>query len=96
MLKPARSDDDIETEVFAIAFFSSFLTIFLADCAPEPWIQIALVTEPSPEERANALDVTIEVPSITDVVLVLEPSMPPTALEIITRRRTTPRLCERC
>ena len=62
MFKPARSDDDIETEIFAIAFFSSFLTIFLADCAPEPWIQIAFVTELSPEERANALDVAIEVP----------------------------------
>ena len=78
MFEPARSDDDIETEIFTITFFSSFLSIFLADCAPEPWIQIAFVTEPSLEERANAFDVTIEVPSIAGLVLVLELSMPRT------------------
>jgi hypothetical protein len=63
MFKSARSDDDVQTEIFVIiAFFSTSLSLFPVDRASEPWIQIALVTEPSLEERANALNVTIEIP----------------------------------
>lgn len=63
MFESARSYDHIKTEIFTLAVFGTSLTIFLADCTFEPWIQIAFVTEPSPEERADALDVTIEVPT---------------------------------
>ena len=62
MFEPTRSDNDIKAEIFAIAIFSSSLTLFPVDCASEPWIQITFITEPSPEECTNALDVTIEVP----------------------------------
>ena len=62
MPEPTRSDDDIEAEIFTIALFSTFLTFFPLDRTFEPWIQIAFVTEPSPEECANALDITIEIP----------------------------------
>jgi len=62
VFESTRSDDDIKAEIFAIAFFSTFLTLLPVDCATEPWIQIALVTEPPSKECANAFDVTIEVP----------------------------------
>jgi len=62
MFKSARSDNDIKTEIFVIAVFSTFFTPFPVDYASEFWVQIALVTEPSPEERADALYVTVEIP----------------------------------
>src|ERR1700742_2866404 len=62
VFEPTRSDNDIKAEIFAISLFSSSLALFPVDRASESWIQIAFITEPSPEERTNALDVTIEVP----------------------------------
>jgi hypothetical protein len=62
MFESTRGDNDVKVEIFAITIFSTFLTLFLLDCASEPWIQIAVVTKPSPEERTNTLDVAIEVP----------------------------------
>ena len=62
VFKPTRSDDDVQTEIFATAFFSTSLTLFPANRAPESWVQIAFVTESSPKERSDAFDVTIEVP----------------------------------
>ena len=62
MFEPTRGDNDIKAEIFAIALFGFSVALFPVDCASEPWIQIAFITEPSPEERTNALDVAIEVP----------------------------------
>jgi hypothetical protein len=62
MFKSARSDDDVQTEIFVAAFFSTVLPFFPVDRASEPWIQIALVTKSSPEERADAFNVPIEIP----------------------------------
>ena len=62
MFEPTRSDNDIKTEIFGIAIFSSSLAVFPIERTSEPWIQIAFITKSSPEERTNALDVTIEVP----------------------------------
>jgi len=62
MFESTRSDDNIKAETSGITIFSSSLALIPVDCASEPWIQIAFITEPSSEERANALDVTVEVP----------------------------------
>jgi hypothetical protein len=63
MFESTRSNDNIEMEISAITIFSTFLARFPVDCASELWVQIAFVTEPSPEECTDALDVTIEVPA---------------------------------
>jgi len=89
MFEPTRSDNDIKAEIFAIALFSFSLALFPVDCASEPWIQIALITEPSPEKCTNALDVTIEVP-VPRMPFGIQNARYPGEIH------TIPRSCEKC
>ena len=95
MFESTGSDDYIETEIFRIAVFSTFRVLFLVDCAFEPWIQIAFVTESSEEERTDTLDVTIEVPISRTPLSIWGPLCPeyPFDRDGI---RTILRSCERC
>ena len=77
MFESTRSDDDIKAEIFGdITIFGTFLALFPVDRASEPRIQIALITESSPEERTNTLDVAIEVPTSRTTFSIWNPLYP--------------------
>src|SRR5882757_4969514 len=94
MFESTRSDDDIETEIFLPTIFSTPLALFPVDGTSEPWIQIAFITEPSLEERANALNVTIEVPTSRTPFSIWGPSTRKSRPEIATRHAPF-RICVR-